>query len=451
MSRRIAVSIGAVAVAAGVALRVWNAFAYPTNWGFDARFNWEYLELLRGSWALPAPDAAWATSHPPAYYYLAAAVDAALGRPATSEAVSAIRLVGTLAGLAAVALAVLLVRRVDPGNARRAWLAALLLLFLPAHVYLSAMLNEEVLASALISAAVVGAALQLHAPASTSPRSDSRRAAGVGLATGLAWLTKLTGATALAATCAAYAADGWRRREGRAALRRVAVSGAIACAVGGWFYARNLAGYGYLYPHALPVHEVMLTMPPGARAPLDYVRVPLATFTEPQLLHPDLLRSVWGSTYATTWFDGHRFFLPRPGAGADAWGTAILLLALLPTAACAVGLARGTRRAWAGARGPDVPLLALVAFTLAGYVLFTWRNPWFAAVKGSYLLGLAVPFAFYASEPLAEWTRGGRVRAAAVWGALGLLFAAVALAFSFGLVFRKHEVPGLPWDPLPLP
>ncbi len=49
----------------GLAIRTNNAFRYPTNWGFDAKFHWEYIERLMSSWALPAPDASWATGHPP--------------------------------------------------------------------------------------------------------------------------------------------------------------------------------------------------------------------------------------------------------------------------------------------------------------------------------------------------------------------------------------------------
>ncbi len=47
----------------------------------------------------------------------------------------------------------------------------------------------------------------------------------------------------------------------------------------------------------------------------------------------------------------------------------------------------------------------LVALTLAGYVVFTWNNPWFATVKASYLLGISIPFAYFASDVLADWTR----------------------------------------------
>ncbi len=58
-----AVALGAT----GFAIRVNNALRYPTNWGFDAKFNWEYIERLMSSWALPAPDAGWATGHPPLF------------------------------------------------------------------------------------------------------------------------------------------------------------------------------------------------------------------------------------------------------------------------------------------------------------------------------------------------------------------------------------------------
>jgi len=204
--------------------------------------------------------------------------------------------------------------------------------------------------------------------------------------------------------------------------------------------------YGYFYAQDLPQHARMHTMPPGSRGVGDYLRVPLATWTDPQMLNPDLLRSVWGSTYASLWFDAHRHFLPRESDAVSRAGSVILLLALLPTAAFAVGLARGARRALRGP-GPDTPLVLLVLVTLAGYALFTWRNPWFAAVKGSYLLGLSVPFAFYASEALAGWTRRG-ASAIAVGLALGALVISVAAAFSFGgpfWSFEHLEYPGMRW------
>ncbi len=67
--------------ALAVAMRVNNAFAFPVKWGFDAVGNWDYIDALTRSWALPAPDSGWSTSHPPFFYYLSASFIKTLGHP----------------------------------------------------------------------------------------------------------------------------------------------------------------------------------------------------------------------------------------------------------------------------------------------------------------------------------------------------------------------------------
>jgi len=166
---------------------------------------------------------------------------------------------------------------------------------------------------------------------------------------------------------------------------------------------------------------------------------------DPQLLQPDLLHSLWGSTYATVWFDGHRYFLPRDSHAVRRLGTATLLLALLPTAAFAIGLAGGLRRSLRAPRAPDTPLLLLAALTLLGFAVYNWQNPWFAVVKGTTLLGLSLPFAYYASEVLDRWTRRGGVIAVLVWTVLAALAVSVVLSCTFNLAFEKTEVSGLQW------
>ena len=430
---------------AGIALRANNALRYRTHLGFDASFNWEYIHGLMQSWTLPDPDSGWSTAHPPLFYYLSAAIGRALadGEVDIDTTVRVIRLLSALAGLLGIGAAVLLVRRVAPQDPARAVLAGALLLFLPAHIYMSAMLNEEILVSALVSLVVAGTAWDLmRAP---RPQTEIWWAAGLGLIGGLALLTKLSGLLVLVAVPAAYLIHGWRETDLRQGLTRAGAFTAVALLIGGWFYARNWIQHGYVYPHALQAHEIMFTMPPGERGVGDYLRVPLATWTDPRVLSPDLLHSVWGTTYLTVWFDGHRHYLPKRGSAVQRAGTVILILALLPTVAFAVGMGRGLRRAIRGS-GADGLLLLLVGLTLGGYAVFTWRNPWFAAVKGTYLLGLSVPFAFYTSEVLADWTRGRR--GIAVWILLVALLGVVTMTFTMGWVFFKHELPGLSWTPV---
>jgi len=436
---------GLVLALLAVALRVYNAFLYPIHHGFDGPENWAYIEQLLVSWRLPAPGEGWATSHPPFFYYLSAAVGRLMAGAGKVEITVAVRLLSTAAGLLAVASASLLVWRSAPGDRGRSLLAALLLLYLPVHIYTSAMLGEEVLASALTSLAVVGAALELRRPAFA--RHARLRMAGLGLLAGLGFLTKLTGVLAVFAVVGAFALDGLRRAApARSAAARPLVFAAVALIVGGWPYARNQIEYGYLYPEHLEAHEVMFTMPPGERGFSDYLRFPLATFSDPQVLSPALLHSVWGTTYTTLFFDGHRVMLPRSDPTWDRIGTLLLLLGLVPSAAFAVGLLRGARRALAEPGGTDTLLLLLVGATLAGYVLFTWRAPWYATVKGSYLLGLAVPYAYYASEVLIGWARAlAGWRSVLVWAPLSLLLLLSGLSFSVDLLWTKQEGPGFVW------
>ena len=433
------------------AMRVHNAFALPKHQGFDASWNWEYIELLTRSWRLPAPHEGWSTGHPPLFYYASALLARGMDGAGVESTTTAIRLASAVVGLIAVAAAVWLVRRFDPERRKRVFLAAALLLFLPVHVYMSAMLSEEILASSLVSLALVGVCVDL---ARRPPLPGAlARFAGWGLLAGLALLTKLSGLLAVAAVGGALLVDGLRRRQLSRALALAASFGVVAGVVGGWPYVRNLVSFGYLYPHDLPVHERIHSMPPGDRALSDYLRIPASTLLDPRAIEPRLVYSVWGTTYATLWYDAQRHFLPRESGAATRLGTAMLTLALLPTLAFGVGLARGVRRAWATPDGPDTLFLLLVALTLAGYVLFTWRNPWYATLKGSYMLGLIVPFTWYTSEVLADWTRGAGLRQWLVWASLTALLTLSALVFSYDLVMEKQEKdPGFRWrENLPPP
>jgi len=372
----VALGIGLVVV--GALVRANNAFQYPTLWGFDARGNWQYVASLLSSWALPPPDSGWSTGHPPLFYYLSAFVGRLFSGDRDSTVI-AVRLVNSLAGLATAVLAAWLVHRSDPERPWRAVLAAALLVFLPVQIMLSAMFSEEILVSFLISLVVVGLALagldreDSAGEAATSPDGPSLAVLG-GLA-GLACSTKLSGMLVVVVAIVTLTIRGVRRGDFGHSLRGLAVFLVPALLLGGGFYARNWLQYGFVYPHGLGQHAVMSQMPPGSREWLDFFRFPLAVFSDPQLLAPDLLRSIWGSTYTTWWFDGIRKFLPVDDALVKTVGSAMLVLAVVPTAAGLAGLWSGLRRALRRPGGVDTPLLLLVAATLAGYVMFRCALP----------------------------------------------------------------------------
>lgn len=429
-----------VALPVALALRIHNALHYPPEWGFDAAFSWEYIEALRKVWHLPAPDAGWSTADPPLYYALAASLMRVVNAPPL------VQWLNLLLGLGIAALAARLVHRLAPDDAPRAWLAAGLVLYLPAHVHMSAMVNKEMLAAFMTSLAICLVAAPVRAREAARPAL--RRALAAGAAAGLALLTKLSGVLAAPACAVAYAFDARKRRD---ALARAALCLLVAALVGGWFFARNRIEYGYFQPHALPAHQLMLGMPPGERTLADYVRFPLSTFTDAQVLNPSLLHSVWGTTYASLWFDAHRYFLPTVSRHVSRLGEVTLVLALLPSAAFLAGLYTGARRLARGAGDSDAPLLALVALSLAGFAAYTWQNPWFAVVKGTSLLGLCVPYAVYTSETLCRWMRRGPLHASLIGVALAALALCIVAGTLFHGVFVRLESPGIPWQATPIP
>lgn len=427
-----------------VAIRINNAFLYPLHFGFDAPANWEYIAKLLGSWRLPAPDEGWSTAHPPFFYYLSALLGRGMEGAGPRDITIAVRLLSSAIGLLGVGCAVAWVREIDRDNAPRIFLAAVLLLFMPAHLYMSAMLGEEILSGALISAVLFGVAVDLSRP--PERKFGVAGVVGLGVLAGLAFLTKLTGLLLIAAAGFAYLIDGLRRGDLSKTIPKALAFGVVAIVIGGWPYLLNQIEYGYFYPQSLMVHELMFTMPPGERALADYFSFPLATFSATHVLAPDLLHSVWGTTYTTLWFDGHRVILPRTDPAIRSVGTALLVLGLVPTLAFIIGTGRGLRRAVREPGGPDTLFLTIIALTVAGYVMFTWQNPWYATLKASYMLGIAVPFAAYASEVLMGWMQGGaRVRQFATALPLVLLLAGSALTFTVNLVFEKREGPGFFW------
>ncbi len=88
----------------------------------------------------------------------------------------------------------------------------------------------------------------------------------------------------------------------------------------------------------------------------------------------------------------------------------------------------------------------LVALTLAGYAFYTWQNPWYVVLKGTTLLGLCLPYAFYASEGLLCWARRGRVFSIGIGVALAALAACVTVSGTFNGLFERTEVSGLEWQ-----
>jgi len=129
-------------------------------------------------------------------------------------------------------------RTLYPADSTPAELAMAFIAFNPMFLFISASVNNDNLITLL-------AALTLLALVRLPPHHISdRAAAGLGILTGLAALTKISGLGLLGLAGLTLLWHGFNQRSWRAAIRPNVVMSLTAAAIAGWWYGRNFILYG---------------------------------------------------------------------------------------------------------------------------------------------------------------------------------------------------------------
>jgi tetratricopeptide (TPR) repeat protein len=391
-----------VAIVALASVRIWNALRGPLLRGYDDLGHAGYFLYLHFYAALPWADQGWSYFHPPLHYFFGWALTG-FGSP--EVLLRGVALLGGAASLGIAALAARVVERTRPGLRGLPLLAFTSVGLLPVYLYTGTMAGNE------LSATFLGTlALALFVTNECRDDPTPRLDALVGLALGLALLTKFSGALFAAAVGLGLLARGLRAGGEFAVWRRLALRGAIVAGIAllvcAPYYARNVREFGTPFrlsrdtPHVAELESRQL---PGSRTWRDFVRISPKLFVNPRLEAPHLVRSVWGSAYAQTWADArNEWDILHPGHPRVRLTRSLgVCLGLLPSllALVGAGLALGDVRR---RRRVEVytPLLAIAALTLVSFALFAWQVPQFSATKASYLLGLTLPYAAFLCRAL---------------------------------------------------
>ncbi|MDJ0866002.1 MAG: glycosyltransferase family 39 protein [Myxococcota bacterium] len=405
----------------------------PLTTGFDATNHIVYVEHLRREGALPLPTAGWSTYHPPLFYAAVAALQEALAPAGASAERWGAKLPSFAAGLAQIWLAFGLARLLAP---RRPGVSAAAVAFaaaLPLNLYMGAYLSNEAL-----HAACFGLAALLATRLLVAPRATLAGGAALGLALGLALLTKLTAAV-VTAVAGFFVLVKVALVERAGPARLAALAAALAApllAVSGWFYVRNVVLYGTPVVGNWDLPDQQWWSWPGFHTPAYYLG-----FGE-SLQRPVLsgFHSFADALYSSFWGDGWiagRASAALPPAHIDPdWMALGYWLAIPLSLLLVVGLARALRTALgrgAGA-GPRAAWSFLLVLQFAmGYAMLslTLQLPYFGQAKAPYLLGLVAPLAVVFAlgvERADAWL--GRLGAAAAGRAL-LTTACVVFWLSF--------------------
>lgn len=412
LKRPIYWSIASSILTAHLSLAFHNASAYPYERGIDQRGHVEYIKRFTRTLSVPLAFEGWEMFQPPLYYLLASLLLRATGELKSAQFLTA------LFGACNVLISFLLLRLILPGRRELHLLGLLLAAFTPMQLYMSPLITNEVPSAALISLSLYLGLRWLEA------RMSWPRLLALALSLNAALMTKYTGLFVALSLLLAYLLRAVRR--GRA----VEVMGVAAVAVGivsisGPFYARNLVIFGDPFVGNWDEQSSFhYEQNPGYRTLSFYLKFGPALYSRDV---EDLKWvSFWDGMYGSAWAEPHLFFAKPGDELAERLMRWTLFLALLPTAAILIGLARCAKRAWDGDLG-RMTILLLSALTFTSVLYFTMKVPFFSTIKAFFLLSLLPALALWAAEGFDVMMRGsGHLR----WIVHAVLIAISILSFA---------------------
>ena len=391
---------GLILGAAWAMLFVHNFPLLPVMAGFDASGHRAYIEFILQHKSLPSADQGWEFFQAPLYYILGAGVLGAFGLRAEQPEAGQILGLMNLA-LVAVELALVLasLRLLFPGR-RRLQLAGLLLAaFLPLQVYLLHYPTNETLGAVVTTAALF---LCLKILRQENPPLAWYGVLGVAL--GLALLSKASAVLALAAIFLALAAKGWLGKQSPSAfLRQAGLTMAICLLVGGWHYWHLWRQFGSPFVGNWdPVVGKPWWQLPGYRTPSYYLGFGQS------LVRPFFsgFQSFWDGLYSTCWGDGlvggaTRLYVRPP------WNynlmTTGFVLALIPSILALIGLWRALCEGMLRRR-LDWLFLAVVP-VIYEFAIFSMslKLPYYQQPKALFGLPAVMPFCALCALGLEFW------------------------------------------------
>ena len=201
--------------------------------------------------------------HPPLYYLLASLV-----YKLSAGDLIALRLLSVALGAAPVGLSYFVARPLAPRQPQVALATMALVAFIPQHLHMLASVNNDALAEALVALALLVIVRYWRATTDPGPGplrdASGSSSAGIGYAFGLglivggAFMTKLT-IYFLAPLCALSIWLRWRGRGNQRELaRQMLVFALVAGAIGGVWWLRNIAVYGFPDFLGLGAHDAVV-------------------------------------------------------------------------------------------------------------------------------------------------------------------------------------------------
>jgi len=319
--------------------------------------------------------------HPPLYYLLASLV-----YNLSAGDLIALRLFSVALGALVVCLSYAVCRQAAPEQPQVALGAMALVAFTPQHLSMMASINNDALAEVLVALALLWLIRYVN--------TESVPVWRLGLIVGLALLTKLT-IYFLALIIPLGIWLKWRRtsQSTQALARSVAVFALIAGLMGGIWWLRNIAVYGFPDILGLGAHDAVVADQPRTS---DYVT---------QHGYATYLTQMTGTTFKSFWGQFGWMALPLDGV-LGGWIYRGFALFTLAGVAGALLAARAGVASKQGPPGPPVsrPVSVIMLTTgLSVLFQFLYYNFEFQQWQGRYLFPALLPIAVFLVMGVDYW------------------------------------------------
>jgi tetratricopeptide (TPR) repeat protein len=395
-----------------------NFSSMPLVAGFDAKDHLAYVRYIQEHKSLPPAWEGLEMFQPPLYYLISATL---LGLAHCEvfhpSGMMLLRFLSLAIGAVNLALILIGLRLIFPGDWKKPLAGLVLAAFLPAQIYLLHYTTNETLSALFITAALC---LGLHLLRARQPWWGWHGVLGIAL--GLALLSKVSAVPAVPAILGALGMKLMLRRE-RAWRPWLGVIGApllICLSIGGWHYLKLWHDYGNpLIGGWDPKKIEPWWQTKGFQTPGYYF-----SFGD-SLTRPFYsgLHSFWDGFYTTLWGDG------LLGGTGNVWSrppwnynlmAVGFVLALVPTALVLTGLVRALARCFRAANVTWLSLIGLGGLFAFAILYRSLKLPSFQQTKAFYGLPVLLPFCALGALGFEFWASRGKVARYVLGVALGI-------------------------------
>ena len=405
-----------------IILRLYHVITYPVSFGYDASWHLAYILKLASTWTIPSAYENLESYQPPLYYFISACFTAIIGIENHVYVKICLKLINCFYGLIMLFFiykALSLISRTFFNNNRIIVLCGTLLAFyLPVHIYISPMISNEMLCACLVT---IGLYILTFC---VIKKSFSKKSAVIlGIITGLGLLTKYTNFLFLITFLIVSAVIFFDKKINRKELAVfVVIVLSLVSAISGWWYIRNAVKYGDPLIKSNDLQKFSDTysnQPPGSHSLNDFFIFDFRVFSQPflaidgrseklwnnykknnfMIFYNDIFNSVITGTFSTIWIENHGIFLNTKGCFTLSRvllipGFLIFLLAVSGFLKSCFDMFR--TNIFTGL----MPMVILLTVSLAAYIGYNIKYPYFFHVKAFFMLHLACPFILFFSYAL---------------------------------------------------